>query len=184
MWRSAVQVCQGLRGSSAPHPGRLCGTTFGGLAQLARAPALQAGGQRFESVILHLRGIRGICEVWIVISVLPSFSPSIIPHSVIDMLEQKRETSGKRNSSAPALSGAARGQIQGMRPASCDAGLAKARKGARRMPVAREGDEGRGKLRKAPGRRKRSLIRGFPNGATRQSDGLSSMRSVEANLGN
>ena len=27
--------------------------TFGGLAQLARAPALQAGGQRFESVILH-----------------------------------------------------------------------------------------------------------------------------------
>ena len=30
----------------------LPGTT-GGLAQLARAPALQAGGQRFESVILH-----------------------------------------------------------------------------------------------------------------------------------
>ena len=27
---------------------------YGGLAQLARAPALQAGGQRFESVILHL----------------------------------------------------------------------------------------------------------------------------------
>ena len=25
----------------------------GGIAQLARAPALQAGGQRFESVILH-----------------------------------------------------------------------------------------------------------------------------------
>ena len=34
----------------------LPGTTLyrnGGLAQLARAPALQAGGQRFESVILH-----------------------------------------------------------------------------------------------------------------------------------
>ena len=32
----------------------LPGTTKnGGLAQLARAPALQAGGQRFESVILH-----------------------------------------------------------------------------------------------------------------------------------
>ena len=29
-------------------------TQFGGLAQLARAPALHAGGQRFESVILHL----------------------------------------------------------------------------------------------------------------------------------
>ena len=28
---------------------------FGGLAQLARAPALHAGGQRFESVILHAR---------------------------------------------------------------------------------------------------------------------------------
>ena len=28
---------------------------IGGLAQLARAPALHAGGQRFESVILHAR---------------------------------------------------------------------------------------------------------------------------------
>ena len=27
----------------------------GGLAQLARAPALHAGGQRFDSVILHKR---------------------------------------------------------------------------------------------------------------------------------
>ena len=38
----------------------LPGTTLyrdGGLAQLARAPALQAGGQRFESVILH-----SVCE--------------------------------------------------------------------------------------------------------------------------
>ena len=42
MWRSAVQICLGLLNSR-----------FGGLAQLARAPALQAGGQRFESVILH-----------------------------------------------------------------------------------------------------------------------------------
>ena len=41
MWRSAVQVCLGL-------------LNHGGLAQLARAPALQAGGQRFESVILHV----------------------------------------------------------------------------------------------------------------------------------
>ena len=29
------------------------GKTIGGLAQLARAPALHAGGQRFDSVILH-----------------------------------------------------------------------------------------------------------------------------------
>ena len=42
MWRSAVQLCLGLREKRK-----------GGLAQLARAPALQAGGQRFESVILH-----------------------------------------------------------------------------------------------------------------------------------
>ena len=39
------------------------GKVVGGLAQLARAPALQAGGQRFESVILHgkgeRRGVRG-----------------------------------------------------------------------------------------------------------------------------
>ena len=30
---------------------------IGGLAQLARAPALHAGGQRFESVILHERKV-------------------------------------------------------------------------------------------------------------------------------
>ena len=44
MWRSAVQVCLGLLQISIA----------GGLAQLARAPALHAGGQRFESVILHI----------------------------------------------------------------------------------------------------------------------------------
>ena len=47
MWRSAVQVCLGLQ---TPTDGAYLD---GGLAQLARAPALQAGGQRFESVILH-----------------------------------------------------------------------------------------------------------------------------------
>ena len=45
MWRSAVQVCLGLLYED------------GGLAQLARAPALHAGGQRFESVSLH-----SVCE--------------------------------------------------------------------------------------------------------------------------
>jgi hypothetical protein len=45
MWRSAVQVCLGLLRNEI--------LAYGGLAQLARAPALQAGGQRFESVILH-----------------------------------------------------------------------------------------------------------------------------------
>ena len=45
MWRSAVQICLGLLLNII--------SQTGGLAQLARAPALQAGGQRFESVILH-----------------------------------------------------------------------------------------------------------------------------------
>ena len=35
----------------------------GGLAQLARAPALQAGGQRFESVILHTKGKEDIDNI-------------------------------------------------------------------------------------------------------------------------
>ena len=47
----------------------LPGTTSllnGGLAQLARAPALQAGGQRFESVILHSSFFKDeIFDIWI-----------------------------------------------------------------------------------------------------------------------
>ena len=43
---------------------------FGGLAQLARAPALQAGGQRFESVILHSKG-KGWYEVFYFFTLLP-----------------------------------------------------------------------------------------------------------------
>ena len=38
---------------------------------------------------------------------------------------------------------------------------------------ASEGDEGRGKLRKAPGICKQELIRRCPNGVTRQAEGLS-----------
>ena len=74
MWRSAVQLCLGLRkrrtsnallftlesasnekqaASNAKRWHVKRNTSLGGLAQLARAPALQAGGQRFESVILH-----------------------------------------------------------------------------------------------------------------------------------
>ena len=57
MWRSAVQVCLGLHIGAKPCVTDLhfliLSLSLGGLAQLARAPALQAGGQRFESVILH-----------------------------------------------------------------------------------------------------------------------------------
>ena len=41
------------------------------------------------------------------------------------------------------------------------------------------GDEGRDKLRKARGRRKSPLIPGYPNGATRQAEGLSSRKGGE-----
>ena len=49
------RVCVGLLHRRKPmYPEqRVCVGNHGGLAQLARAPALQAGGQRFESVILH-----------------------------------------------------------------------------------------------------------------------------------
>ncbi len=62
MWRSAVQVCLGLHiaeGNVNQVQETWDNTLLispGGLAQLARAPALQAGGQRFESVILHYSG--------------------------------------------------------------------------------------------------------------------------------
>ena len=52
-------------------------TGFGGLAQLARAPALQAGGQRFESVILHSQVSMTFDEV--------SFSP-IVAHPSLDKI--------------------------------------------------------------------------------------------------
>ena len=76
MWRSAVQLCAGLQKDKMNEeemkerkqqedekvPQALIiqnskfiihNYLFGGLAQLARASALQAEGQRFESVILH-----------------------------------------------------------------------------------------------------------------------------------
>ena len=59
MWRSAVQLCAGLLAE-----GNVC-RTRGGLAQLARAPALQAGGQRFESVILHRSPLMGSPKILI-----------------------------------------------------------------------------------------------------------------------
>ena len=58
MWRSAVQLCAGL-------PAEAIFAEHGGLAQLARAPALQAGGQRFESVILHRSPLMGSPKILI-----------------------------------------------------------------------------------------------------------------------
>ena len=45
----------------------------GGLAQLARAPALHAGGQRFESVILHSYHITDVFSNKSVITDKPFF---------------------------------------------------------------------------------------------------------------
>ena len=42
-----------LPGTTSKNDTLVWNEKYGGLAQLARAPALQAGGQRFESVILH-----------------------------------------------------------------------------------------------------------------------------------
>ena len=164
MWRSAVQVCQGLHFAAWQCvTSDKFETTLGGLAQLARAPALQAGGQRFESVILHSVSHMGD-------------SRSLTYWNRRD--KEKRDSVPSGFFRARDCSGVCAPGSSGIR------GQAKARKGARRMPVAREGDEGRGKLRKAAGRCKRPLIRGFPNGATRQSDGLPSAYMAEANLGN
>ena len=71
MWRSAVQVCLGLHigVSQCAKAARLWTTLkfinhiLGGLAQLARASALQAEGQRFESVILHVIMHYATCNV-------------------------------------------------------------------------------------------------------------------------
>ena len=49
----------------------------GELAQLARAPALQAGGQRFESVILHSQVSMTFDEV---------ISSLIVPHFSLDKI--------------------------------------------------------------------------------------------------
>ena len=46
-------------------------------------------------------------------------------------------------------------------------------KSERRMPRLSGGEEGRGKLRKGAGICKQDLIRTYPNGATRQTEGLS-----------
>ena len=40
------------------------------------------------------------------------------------------------------------------------------------------GDEGRDKLRKAPGRCKQPLIRGYPNGATRNIEDVTSIAKL------
>ena len=148
MWRPAVQVCPGLRGAARRYSG--------GLAQLARAPALQAGGRRFESVILH----PGTDEC----------------REVFDMLGQARRRRKKRKNKEGPCEWDDRGMQACLHAMSACRGLEGPRvRGSRQGRTvdaqALAGDEGRGKLRKSAGRRKRPLIRGFPNGATRHPKG-------------
>ena len=80
-----VSVCRCFAALCLPaRPGHcgLGGDASGGLAQLARAPALQAGGQRFESVILHISHPAMAAAVW---------------ESIFDLLAHKTVVKTKRN---------------------------------------------------------------------------------------
>ena len=63
------------------------GVRYGGLAQLARAPALQAGGQRFESVILHFEASLGLLRL---LRGYSDYSGSKGPQEFFDILTQAR----------------------------------------------------------------------------------------------
>ena len=65
-------------------------TLLGGLAQLARAPALQAGGQRFESVILHysVEG-RGLRAERLLVKSLNAQRRTLIKNEIFDILTHK-----------------------------------------------------------------------------------------------
>ena len=89
-----------------------------GLAQLARASALHAEGQRFESVILHT---------------------SREGKRIFDMLDIKEETS--------------RASLRYINPYVMYE-VRESKQGQTVDALALGGDEGRDKLRKAPGRRK------------------------------
>ena len=95
MWGSAVRVCPGLHLSA------------GGLAQLARAPALQAGGRGFEPHILHQGG------------------PRRCPARFFDRIGRKADTKRKRNDRKARLGGARASPNSREREAS---------EGVRRMP--------------------------------------------------
>ena len=127
MWGSAVRVCPGLHVRGV-----------GGLAQLARAPALQAGGRGFEPHILHeaaARRPRGSLTGW-------------------EESRHKSKTSERR----------ARVRPRGAGPLT----RARSELGRTEDALAPGGEEGRGRPRKSAGRRERPLIRRCPNGATRR----------------
>ena len=144
MWGSAVRVCPGLHRCS------------GGLAQLARAPALQAGGRGFEPHILHESGTR-------------EGNPSLGPRGSLTGWKESRHKS-KTSEKHEMPFAARRRQLT----------RARSELGRTEDALAPGGDEGRGRPRKSAGRRERPLIRRCPNGATRRAEARHPLRG-EAN---
>ena len=114
-----------------------------GFSSAGRAPALQAGGQRFESVILH--------EV-----------------EIIDMLGTRKDFFCQKQFTlrTPFLGVPSRESSEDLGLRIYEKG--KANKGAWGMPVALGGEEGRDKLRKAAVSGKCATTRRCPNGETRR----------------
>ena len=134
------------------------------MAQLARAPALQAGGRGFEPHILHTRGRK-------------------MPRRFIDRMGERRkqDTRLTYNNERTRHTRDTRARAAGCGPEQEDTerrrgpraerlGGERANKGARGMPVAPRGEEGRGRQRNAAGRREQPWIRGCPNGETRRAE--------------
>ena len=124
----------------------LPGTTLGGLAQLARAPALQAGGQRFESVILHNFVMKRMDEV----NPVPDTVGVLRRKSFFDMLRQRRHkiriSVTLRFHSLP-LRALWVALWRGVLGSRCLLSYARREKGRTADALAHGGDEGRDKLR-------------------------------------
>ena len=108
---------------------------------MARAPALQAGGQGFDSLVLHGGG-------------------HVTPARFFDRMGERKQTQRQTHTSEiPRRSDASRRQAR-----------ARSEARRTEDALAPGGDEGRGRPRKSAGRRERPLIRRCPNGATRHAE--------------
>ena len=154
---------------------------YGELAQLARAPALHAGGHRFDSGILH--------------EAVPRDNDKIVPEHRTDRTDilfisgdSPRSLTYWDGSTADLfcyveVKEETRSRIEynkGLRGHLCIyVQVRQAKEGRMGDAWALRGEEGRDKLRKAAGIGTHELIRGCPNGATRQVEGLSPRKGGE-----
>ena len=154
----------------------------GGLAQLARAPVLQAGGQRFESVILHpSRRPQGRDEKRTLTRLEASASGLGRERSERKRVEtQKSFTTSNHKAKKCRISDSDRRAAGSGRT---ERKIKTEQKGRMGDAWALGGDEGRDKLRKAAARGKYPLTRGCPNGATRRKRFRHQLKA-EANAGN